>query len=84
MKLMNIPHHILAAKFLDQCTMDTVVFNPTVADVPDYKKWVISMVQTVEKKAAFWSYAKQFKGNKVMELKCPINHIHIQATWCAT
>ena len=81
---MKIPCHVLAAKFLDQCATKTVVFDPTVADVLDNKKWVISMVQTVEKKTAFWSYVNQFKGNEVMELKCPINCICIQATWCAT
>ena len=48
LKLMKIPCHILAAKFLDQCAMETVVFDPIVADVPDDKKWVISMVQTGE------------------------------------
>ena len=69
LKLMKIPCHVLAAKFLDQCATKTVVFDPTVAYVPDNKKWVISMVQTVEKKTAFWSYVKQFKGNEVMELK---------------
>ena len=58
LKLVKILHHILGAKFLDQYAMETVVFDPTVADVPDDKKWVISMVQTVKKKAAFWSYAR--------------------------
>ena len=80
LKLVKIPCHVLAAKFPDQYATETIVFNPTVSDVPDNKKWVISMVQTVEKKAAFWSYAKQFKGNKVMGLKCSINRIYIQAT----
>ena len=42
------------------------------------------MVQTVEKKADFWNYAEQFKGNKVMELKCQIICIRIQATRYAT
>ena len=49
LKLVKIPCHILAAKFPDQHAMETVVFDPTVADVLDDKKWVISMVQTVEK-----------------------------------
>ena len=51
MKLGNIPCLILAAKFPDQYANETVVFDPTVADIPDDKKWVKSMVQTVEKKA---------------------------------
>ena len=45
LKLVKIPHHILAAKFPDQCAIETVVFDPTVADIQDDKKWVISMVQ---------------------------------------
>ena len=57
MKIVKIPRHIPIAKFPDQHKDETVVFDPTVADFPDDKKWVISVVHTVEKKAAFLSYA---------------------------
>ena len=40
LKLGKIPHHVLVAHFLDQYAMETVVFDPTVADVSDDKKWV--------------------------------------------